>query len=452
MSNQCRNGCNTCNVENLEEHKSSLRKNAAPVTAVIVGAGHRSIICGSYGLKHPDELKIVGVVEPNKLRREKTAEMFDIPNEHCFSSVEELVAVPKIADAAINGTMDAIHVETSLPLLEAGYHLLLEKPIATNEEDMLELLYTARRTKRKVMICHVLRYAPFYAEIRRRILNDEIGEIINIQSSEHVSYHHMSVSHVRGKWNNKDISQSTMLMAKCSHDLDIIAWLKSGVAPVKVNSMGSLMQFRPEKAPEGAGTRCLVDCPIEPDCLYSAKKLYLDHPERWSVYVWSFIEHIENPTMEDKIQSLKTDNPHGRCVWRCDNNVVDHQSVVIEFEDGSTATHNMVGGTSKPGRFIHVIGTKGELYGSVDEGILTVLHPDTRPGHEYSEEKIEINTAGEGHGGGDMRLMEDFVRVIRGLEPSISTTSLEDSIYGHLIGFRADQAMEESRVVEISIP
>jgi predicted dehydrogenase len=394
----------------------------------------------------------VGVVDPNEIRRQKAAEIFNIPAEHCWQSVEELVSLPKMADAAINATMDSIHVETSIPLLEAGYHLLLEKPIATNEEDMLKLLETARRTKRKVMICHVLRYAPFYAELRRRIMNDEIGEVINIQSSEHVSYHHMSVSHIRGKWNNKDVCQSTMLMAKCSHDLDIIAWLKSGTAPVKVSSMGSLMQFRPEKAPEGAGTRCLVDCKIEPECLYSAKKLYLDHPDRWSIYVWSCLEHIENPTVEDKIQSLKADNPHGRCVWHSDNNVVDHQSAVIQFADGSTATHNMIGGTSKPGRFIHVIGTKGELAGSVDEGMLTVMHPDPRPGHEYSEEKVEIDNSGSGHGGGDMGLMKDFVRVLRDQEPSISTTSLEDSIYGHLIGFRADEAMDEGKVVEISIP
>ncbi|NLC44324.1 MAG: Gfo/Idh/MocA family oxidoreductase [Clostridiales bacterium] len=434
-------------MENNIKHDLIKHDPTKLVTAVIVGAGHRSILYGSYGFDHPDELKVVGLVEPNELRRAQTAEIFSIPKENCFETVEELVARPRFADAAINGTMDHIHVETSLPLLEAGYHLLLEKPISTNEEDMMKLLETARRTQRKVMICHVLRYAPFYVEIRRRILDGELGEIINIQSSEHVSYHHMSVSHIRGKWNKTDGSQSSMLMAKCSHDLDILAWLKSGTAPIKVNSMGNLMQFREEKAPKGSGIRCLVDCEIEDQCLYSAKKLYLDHPERWSFYVWSHIEDNENPSMEDKIHSLKTDNPHGRCVWRCDNNVVDHQSVVIEFDDGSTATHNMVGGSSKPGRHIHVIGTKGEILGSVDNGVLTLIHPDPRPGHEYTEENIDTSTAGASHGGGDMRMMEDFVKVIRNQASSISTTSLEDSIYGHLIGFKADDAMKQGKVM-----
>ena len=427
-----------------------------PVTIVIVGAGHRSLGYASYGLERPEELEVVAVVEPNQLRRQKTAEIHDIPAEYCFESLEELLELNEpIADAAINGTMDEIHIQTSIPLLEKGYNLLLEKPISTNEDSLFKLLEAKKETGQKVMICHVLRYAPFYVEIKKRLAENEIGKILNIQTAEHVSYHHMSISHVRGKWNNEEKCGSSMLMAKCCHDLDIITWLKSGIPPVKVNSMGSLLQFTPENRPENAGTRCLVDCPIEEDCLYSAKKLHIDHPDRWSFYVWSFIEDIENPTLEDKIESLKTDNPHGRCAWRCDNDVVDHQSVVIQFEDGSTATHNMVGGTSKPGRKIHVIGTKGEIKGYMEDEKITIIYPDPRPGCEYQEKKVEvnINTAdyGDDHGGGDVRLVEDFIRVMRGEEPSISTTSLNDSIYGHLIGFRADTAMNKNKVMDINL-
>jgi len=427
-----------------------------PITAIIVGAGHRSLYYASYALSHPDELRIVAVADPNELRRRQTAEMFDLPPAACFTCAEEVASLPKMADAVINGTMDSQHVPTSLPLLEAGYHILLEKPFAINEDEMWKLVQTARKTRRKVMICHVLRYAPFYAAIRQRVQAGEIGDILNIQTLEHVSYHHMGVAFVRGKWNRKDRFGSSMLMAKCCHDLDLITWMKSGILPKAVASFGSNYQFRPEKTPPGAGTRCLVDCPIEPDCLYSARKHYIDHPDRWSFYVWDSLEHLPHPTIEDKIHSLMTDNPYGRCVWKCDNDVVDHQTVAIEFSDGSTASHNMVGGAARPSRAIHLVGTTGEIRGVMEESRFSIYHFDTRPGHEYSEEVVDLSIGGDmhgafgGHGGGDLRLVADFVKVIRGEPPSLSTTSLEDSISGHLIGFSADRAMAERRVVELS--
>ncbi|HAA75965.1 TPA: gfo/Idh/MocA family oxidoreductase, partial [Candidatus Latescibacteria bacterium] len=242
------------------------------ITAVIVGAGHRALTYVSYAEHHPDELKIVGMADPNGLRRQQTGDRFDIPDGKRFETAEALASVPQFADCAINGTMDHQHLETSLPLLAAGYDLLLEKPFATGIEEMWSLVEAARSNNRKVMICNILRYAPFYYRIRERVAAGEIGRVINVQTVEHVSYHHMAVGFVRGKWNSKDRCHSGMLMAKCCHDLDLIMWMKSGVRPVAVSSFGTNTQFRPEMAPEGAGERCLVDCGIETDCLYSARK------------------------------------------------------------------------------------------------------------------------------------------------------------------------------------
>lgn len=421
------------------------------LSCIIVGAGHRAV---GYASVFPDKIKVVGVADPSILRREHAARKFNLDPSHCFESAGQLAEQPKFADFVINGTMDHQHVSTAIPLLERDYDMLLEKPFATNENEMWELVDTVRRTGRKVVICHVLRYTPFYAEIRRRIINNMIGEIINIQATEHVSYHHMAVGYVRGKWNRTDYCQSTMLMAKSCHDLDIIAWMKSGIYPERVCSFGSNFQFCPEKAPPGAGTRCLVDCAIEKDCLYSARKHYLDHPDRWSFYVWDSLEHIDKPTIEDKIESLKT-SPYGRCVWKTDMNVVDHQSVLIEFEDGCTATLNMIGGSSKPSRSIHLIGTHGEIQGCMEDSAFKIRHIDPRPGREFSEETIDLNVKGDmsgahgGHGGGDSRLVKDFLEYLHGNRPSLSTTSIEDSIAGHLIGFCANQSAAENKIITV---
>lgn len=429
---------------------TSFAEKNRPITAVIVGAGHRALTYASYAEQHPDRLRIVGVVDPDPVRREQTAARFELPAGSLFETVEQLTELTdKLADTAINGTMDAQHVATTLPLLRAGYDVLLEKPIGTSSEEVLELMEHARKYRRKVMICHVLRYAPFYAEIRRRVMDGAIGDILNIQTAEHVSYHHMAMGFVRGKWRSKEQCKSSMLMSKCCHDLDLITWMKDGIAPQSVSSFGGLSYFRPERAPEGAGTRCLTDCAIEPSCLYSAKKHYVEQ-QWWRSYVAPNHHLGVSQSDEEIMESLRTDSPYGRCVWKCDNDVVDHQSLIIRFEDGSTATHNMVGGTSKPSRQIRLIGTKGEIEGVLEDGFFVVRHPDPQAGHGYTEERIELNVTGDMHGGGDLRLVEDFVKIIRGGRPSISSTALESSIYGHLIGFIADTAMEKQQTAAVS--
>ena len=424
-------------------------------SAIIVGAGHRAMLYASYALSHPDELQITGVADPIARRRDQAAHVFRLKPENCFASAQELAEQPQMADFIINGTMDAQHVPTSLPLLACGYDLLLEKPFATSEAELWQLVRTAQQFKRRVGICHVLRYAPFYSAIRQKVIEGEIGEILSVQAVEHVSYHHMAVAFVRGKWNRSAYSRSGMLMSKSCHDLDLIAWMKSGVQPQRVSSFGSNFQFQPHNAPAGAGTRCLVDCPIETSCLYSARKHYLDHPDRWAFYVWDALEHLKLPSLEDRIEVLMA-GPYGRCVWKTDMDVVDHQSVLVDFADGCTATMNMIGGTAKPSRSLHLVGTQGEIEGRMEESRFAIRHIDARPGHETREEMVDLNLISDmtgvhgGHGGGDMRLVADFVRRLNGEEPSISSTSLEDSINGHLMGFCAERSRMTGQMVKIT--
>ncbi|WP_028550688.1 Gfo/Idh/MocA family protein [Paenibacillus sp. UNC451MF] len=426
--------------------QSSVKK---PVTVVIVGAGHRSLIYASYAKQHPEEMKIVGVVDPDAERRALTRERFEFSEECCFSDIEEFVSKPKMADAVINGTMDHLHVSTSIPLLKAGYDMMLEKPIGVSADEVLHLHEEAERYGRKVMICHVLRYAPFYSSIRQQIIDGAIGDIISITTEENVTYHHMGMAYVRGKWGRLDKGGSSMLMAKSCHDLDVVAWMKGDVRPVKVSSFGGLLQFRPENAPEGAGKRCLVDCAIEQSCPYSARKNYIEQ-RKWRAYV-NYNTHLGVVMTDEELEeSLRNDSPYGRCVWHCDNDVVDHQTVIVEFADGSVGTHVMTGGSSKPGRTIHIIGTKGEIQGEMEEGTYVIRRPDARKGSVYSEQKIELGVKSDMHGGGDLLLVADFVKVMYGAAPSISSTSLEKSLHGHLIGFGADQSRLEQRTIALT--
>lgn len=215
-----------------------------PLRVVIVGAGNRSLTYASYALTNPEDLQVVAVVDPDELRCNRLADLHGVASDRRYASLDALFADGRIADAAINGTMDALHVPTSLPLLEAGYDILLEKPIGISKEEVLVLLDAARLHDRKVMICHVLRYAPYYREIRQRIADGVIGDILNIQTGEHVSYHHMAAAFVRGKWGSKEQGGSSMLMAKCCHDMDLITWLKSGIPPVRDRAASPIVRSK----------------------------------------------------------------------------------------------------------------------------------------------------------------------------------------------------------------
>ena len=414
------------------------------VEAIIVGAGHRSLCYAQYAHEHPDVFRITGVVDPLPDRRLAVQKEFGIDDSMLFENVEALCAKPRLADAIINGTMDELHVPTSLPLLEKGYHILLEKPVAISLKELNQLRAAQEKAGKVVMICHVLRYAPFYAAIKQKMLDGEIGKLISLSTDEYVSYHHYATCFVRGKWGNSVACRTSMLMAKCCHDMDLVSWLTSGVKPVRVDSFGGLRWFHKGNAPAGSGTHCLKNCPLVDSCDFSSKRMYLDHPERWSTYVWpEFDYRKELNTPENRLAKLMEDNnPHSRCVWKCDNDQADRQSVIVEFENGCVATHQLIADTCRADRRVLVVGTEGEIEGFMSENKFVLRKHDLRPGHDYSEEVIDVSVAdGDGHGGGDLRLVADFIARINGEAPSISSTDLSDSVIGNQLVFAADAAM-----------
>ena len=414
----------------------------APISVIIVGMGGRASIYSAVALTNPELLNVVGVVDVNPERTRQAQLMFDLPDECCFSTVEELVSVPRFADAAINCTMDRLHVETSLPLLRHGYDLLLEKPYALNDEEGQLIIDCARETGRKVMVCHVLRYTPFYRSLRRVIALGTIGDVINIHMVNQVGYQHESVSFVRGKYAREEICGSGMLLSKCSHDLDIMSWLMGDNVPVTISSVGSVLQFKEEKAPEGAGTHCLNNCPLERECPYSARRLYIENPMRWANNVWH--DTHSNPETDEEKETILSwpDNPFSRCVYRCNINIVDHQSVLIHFRDGATGTFSMNGGATMPRRIIHVTGTRGEIHGDFERERFHVrlIDPDAPGG--YTERTLDMSDfqQGDAHGGGDRSIVLDFVALLRGERTSPGCPTLEDSIVGHRMVFLAEKS------------
>jgi predicted dehydrogenase len=313
-----------------------------------------------------------------------------------------------------------------------------------------DIIETSKRLGRTVMICHGMRYSPFYEKIKDLIDSGEIGRVMSIAASEYVSYDHMAGAFVRGKWGHTD-DACPMISAKCCHDLDVIVWFMTGIRPVRVSSFGSLMHFREENAPPGSGTRCTVDCEIEKDCPYSARTLYLSRVDPKLLEQVGPDGEIDDATVAHNLEALDTYSPYGKCVWRCDNNVVDHQNVIIEFENGATANLNMIGNAARAERDIHIVGTEGELQGELRGGWLKLrkFRPDHFE-HRYTEHTFDIPYGPDNHGGNDERLIEDFIACMLGEPTSKARTRVEDSLLGHQVSFAAEESRVEGRVVTLA--
>ncbi len=423
------------------------------IKVVVVGCGDRATVYCHEGYDNLKQLEIVACVDPNPERLKYMRENFGVAENMCFTDINDVLKLGKIADAVINGTMDKLHLETALPFLRQGYHMLLEKPLVNNKQDLLLLKKTAEENGVKLMTCHVLRYAPFYKKIKELISKGEIGSIQSISTSERVGAYHSSVSYIRGKWNSEKECGSSLLLAKCCHDMDLLCWLNNSTAPKEVYSNGERTYFNRENAPKGSGERCLVDCPkeIREKCIYEAEAMYIKNTVLpW--YPWQCTgKNWEEVTTEEKYESLKTYNPHGRCIFKCDGDLLDHQNVAIKFANGSTANHVLVLGAMKPTRTIFVSGTEGEIEG--DPGGELILRKFDKTTDFFTEEKITFDDKlGEtgGHYGGDRGLVADFINYVEGKQPSISCTDITDSINGHLTVFAADESVIKDKPVAIS--
>ena len=406
------------------------------ITVAIAGTGSRGGgTYAQYQKKFPERMKIVALADPDTVRMNLLAKEFDVPAERCFASAEELLAQPKLADVMIIATQDRQHVAQAVPALRKGYDILLEKPISNDPYAIMELLRTAHETGRAVTICHVLRYTPFYGKIKQLISEGAIGEPVAIHAIENVGYWHQAHSFVRGNWANSDV-QSPMILQKSCHDMDIILWLL-GKNCTRVSSYGSLKVFRPEMAPEGATETCLGGCRCKEECPYDAEKVYITNSTgvasgntEWPVDVV-----VPEPTVERVREALKT-SPYGRCVYHCDNNVVDHQAVVMDFEDGSTATFTMAAFTKRTAREIKVMGTAGELVGDMNTNLVTV-YPFSGEDQVYDISKLAEDFSG--HGGGDHRMMSEFFDMLEGKE-SETLTSIDVSVQSHLMSLAAEES------------
>jgi len=413
-----------------------------PVSAILIGAGNRGRhVFSAYARRNPERLSIVAVADPVAERRGRIARTHELPPERCFADWTEALAVGRVADAAIVATHDTCHAGPAVAALECGYHVLLEKPIAPTLDECVRVVEAAERAGRILQVAHVLRYSAFYHAVADVLASGRIGRVYTIDMKEHVAHWHMTHSYVRGKFRNRQVA-APIILAKACHDLDLLAWLVGRPAS-RLASFAGLSHYRSDRAPDGAPLRCTDGCPAQAECPHDAVRLYLG-PGDDVARAWPWSDVSPDPSVSARREALER-GPYGRCAFRCDNDVPDHQLVQFEFPDGVLATFTVQGHATHETRTIRISGSLGELRGVLASGTLEVM----RHG-ELDAESIDIDGDPIGHFGGDVGLLDHFTDVVaRGATDEVVTPG-RDALESHLLGFAAERARSEGVVIDLA--
>ena len=397
--------------------------------AIILGAGYRGRAYAEYAKDHPDQLEIVGVADPVQAQ--------SIPAKRYWNDWRECLESHPEADVVMVTMPDNLHYEPSLMALKAGYHLLLEKPIAPTEEQCREVIECALEQKRLVVVGHILRYTAYFAHIKALIDSGELGEVVSISHQESAGFWKVAHSYVRGNWANSKKS-SPIILAKCSHDFDLFVWW-IGKKCKKVTSFGSIKLFRREMMPKGAALRC-VDCPpaVERRCIWSARNMYVEHDE---------LKYLFADRSDEAMLKLIEETEYGKCVYQADNDVPDHQTVTMEFEGGATVSHVMTGFTAQNIRTTRIALTRGEIVGDGEN--LDICRFDGNAVATGVPVNYRIPNRSR-HGGGGFNLVSEMVRMLRRADPDEIRETTEQALQSHLICFAAERSrLAGGRIVEI---
>ncbi|MCF6472325.1 Gfo/Idh/MocA family oxidoreductase [Nonomuraea sp. MG754425] len=412
------------------------------VTLAVAGGGLRGI---TYARRaHATGAgRVVAVAEPDPRRRAEFAAEFGIPAERAYHGWTELAAAGRLADAAIVATHDRLHTGPAVTLAGLGYHILLEKPMAASEEESALIAEAAERNGILLAVCHVLRYTPYTRLLKGLLDEGRIGRLVSVQHLEPVGWWHQAHSFVRGHWRRQDTS-APMLLAKACHDIDWLVHL-FGRPPARVSSFGSLSHFNAAQRPDGAADRCL-DCPLEPACPYSAPRLYLGCLGDPGSEFWPLSAVTPGRTEQAVLDALRT-GPYGRCVYACDNDVVDHQEVMMEFDDGATCSFTMSAFTPMEHRRTRLFGT----HGYIDGDGLTLRVVDFRTGTEESLRTQDVPgpSAADGHGGGDEGLTDAFLAAVATGDASLLRSDAAESLMTHRVVWAAERARHTASVVHL---
>ena len=399
------------------------------VTFSVVGLGGRaSAYLSALQELYPNEHQVVAVADPDPVKQARARNDYGLQDNQIFDTDLKLMEQPRLSDVAIVATQDKLHLRDIRGLLAKGYDLILEKPVATTLEELQEIAAVSKSfPDQMVAVCHVLRHTVFFGEIRRILESGRFGPVVSIQHNENIGYYHFAHSYVRGPWNNSETSGPLTLTKSC-HDMDILLFLLENTHCRQISSYGALSIFNRDHYDPATMAPMCVDCPQNESCAFSAPKLYSSGKIKSVVFDLSSV---------DKVRENLGTSPYGRCVYHCDNNVVDHQSTAIQFDNGITATFNLSAFSAKVNRSLKIMCQFGEIR-AIEKPYLI----ETTDFRTDETTVTELDIRDRGHGGGDKAFVKDFMESYLHGVPFNST--LEHAIESHAMALLAEESRKDN--------
>ena len=399
------------------------------VTFSVVGLGGRaSAYLSALQELYPNEHRVVAVADPDPVKQARARNDYGLQDNQIFDTDLDLMEQPRLSDVAIVATQDKLHLRDIRGLLAKGYDLILEKPVATTLEELQEIAAVSKSfPDQMVAVCHVLRHTVFFGEIRKILESGRFGPVVSIQHNENIGYYHFAHSYVRGPWNNSETSGPLTLTKSC-HDMDILLYLLGNTHCQQISSYGALSIFNRDHYDPATMAHMCVDCPQNESCAFSAPKLYSSGKIKSVVFDLSSV---------DKVRENLGTSPYGRCVYHCDNNVVDHQSTAIKFDNGVTATFNLSAFSAKVNRSLKIMCQFGEIR-AIEKPYLI----ETTDFRTDETTVTELDIRDRGHGGGDKAFVKDFMESYLHGVPFNST--LEHAIESHAMALLAEESRKDN--------
>jgi predicted dehydrogenase len=399
------------------------------VTFSVVGLGGRaSAYLSALQELYPNEHQVVAVADPDPAKQARARNDYGLQDNQIFDTDLDLMEQPRLSDVAIVATQDKLHLRDIRGLLAKGYDLILEKPVATTLEELQEIAAVSKSfPDQMVAVCHVLRHTVFFGEIRRILESGRFGPVVSIQHNENIGYYHFAHSYVRGPWNNSETSGPLTLTKSC-HDMDILLYLLENTHCQQISSYGALSIFNRDHYDPATMAPMCVDCPQNESCAFSAPKLYSSGKIKSVVFDLSSV---------DKVRENLGTSPYGRCVYHCDNNVVDHQSTAIQFDNGVTATFSLSAFSAKVNRSLKIMCQFGEIR-AIEKPYLI----ETTDFRTDETTVTELDIHDRGHGGGDKAFVKDFMESYLHGVPFNST--LEHAIESHAMALLAEESRKDN--------
>jgi len=394
-----------------------MSSSSSAIRLALVGTGGRGQIYVDV-LKRMAETRAVwaAMCDRNREALDAFCDRNELTNVPRVCSVEDVVRQDDI-DAVLICTPDYAHREPAEACFAAGLHCLVEKPVATNPQDVRAICRAARRSGKLLHLGFVFRYDPCALKLRELVTGGAIGRVIACITHEAIGWFHGS-TYMR-RWNRFRNMSGDMLLHKGCHTFDIINFV-TGAYPVRVAAFGGTEVFRPR--PEAA--EFCKDCSLTQDCMY-----YTDQGPEYRDRFY----HTAGP------QVL----PDDLCVYNVEKDTTDTVSLTAEYTNGMRLSYTMTMVSPQGQRRMTFIGTRGEIRCDMDNYRIEYLPLPDRPAEVIPVEAPD----GYGHQHHDLCLTHDFLDRIGSGDGA--EQGIRDAYMSGAVAFAALESIGSEGIVEV---